>query len=88
MVANDADVGVIAAQLARLALDVLTSSGESDFEHSAYMIGLRKEWIFQAAFDTYPVNLGSPLPKDEPAMSEMEKAAAVASIMAMFEKTT
>lgn len=88
MVADDADVGVIAAQLARLALDVLTSSCGSDFEHSAYMIGLRKEWIFQAAFDTYPVNLGSPLPEDEPAMSEMEKAAAVASIMAMFEKTT
>lgn len=79
---------MIAAQLARLALDVLTSSGGSNFEHSAYMIGLRKKWIFQAAFDSYPLNLGSPLPEDEPAMSEIEKAVALASIIAMFEKTT
>lgn len=88
MVADDADVGVIAAQLARLALDTLTNSGETDFEHSAYMIGLRKEWIFKAAFDTWPVELGGPLPEADPSMSEMEKEAAVASILAMFERTT
>lgn len=88
MVADDADVGVIAAQLARLALDTLTNSAVSDFEQSAYMIGMRKEWIFQAAFDTWPVELGGPLPEAEPSLSGMEREAAVASIMAMLEKTT
>lgn len=54
MIADDADVSVIAAQMARMAIDIL-AGGASTFEHSAYAIGLRKEWIFSAAFDTWPI---------------------------------
>nr|CAD6416750.1 ubiquitin-activating enzyme [Rhizobium sp. Q54] len=50
-IADDADVSVIAAHATRLALDIL-QGGETAFPHSAYMIGLKTAWIFEAPFDT------------------------------------
>lgn len=55
-VADDADVSVIAAHATRLALDIL-QGGETTFPHSAYAIGLKVGWIFQAPFDTWPIDL-------------------------------
>jgi len=57
MIADDADVSVIAAHLARLALDALLPAGESDYPYSAYVIGLRAEWIFAGPFQTFPISL-------------------------------
>lgn len=56
LIANDADVSVIAAHASRFALDVLTRE-KSAFPCSAYAIGLAAEWIFQAPFDTWPIDL-------------------------------
>ena len=61
MVANDADVSVIASHFTRLIIDTLANPEESCFDNSAYMIGLRKEWIFKAAFDKYPVPIKLPV---------------------------
>lgn len=58
LIADDADVSVIAGQLARLALDTL-ARGESAFPHPAYAVGLKKGWIFEAPFDTWPIALTS-----------------------------
>lgn len=55
-VADDADVAVIAAHATRLALDIL-AGGQTAFPHSAYMIGLKTAWIFEAPFDTRPIYL-------------------------------
>lgn len=57
MIADDADVSVISAHLARLALDALRPPSESDYPYSAYVIGLRAEWIFQGPFQTFPIML-------------------------------
>ncbi|ROR18475.1 molybdopterin/thiamine biosynthesis adenylyltransferase [Comamonas sp. BIGb0124] len=59
MVADDADVSAIAAHFARLLIDAAIGGDDSEFECSAYMIGLRREWIFERPFDTWPINLGS-----------------------------
>ncbi|MCO5396785.1 ThiF family adenylyltransferase [Ralstonia soli] len=59
MVADDADVSAIAAHFARLLIDTAIGSDNSEFECSAYMIALRKEWIFERPFDTWPIDLGS-----------------------------
>ncbi|MBU9384036.1 ThiF family adenylyltransferase [Burkholderia gladioli] len=59
MIADDADVSAIAAHFARLLIDSAVAGDSSEFECSAYMIGLRKEWIFERPFDTWPINLGS-----------------------------
>ncbi|MER9353318.1 ThiF family adenylyltransferase [Mesorhizobium sp. M0025] len=56
LVADDADVSVIAGHASRLALDILTRE-QSIFPSSAYAIGLAAEWIFRAAFDTWPIDL-------------------------------
>jgi hypothetical protein len=62
MIADDADVSVISAHLTRMALDTLRPPAESDYPCSAYVIGLREEWIFKSPFQTFPVTLQAPAP--------------------------
>ena len=57
MVADDADVSVISAHLARMALDMLRPVDASDYPYSVYLIGLRAEWIFRMPFQTFPLVL-------------------------------
>lgn len=56
LVADDADVGVIAAHMTRMAIDSLVKE-ESAFPYSAYAIGMAKEWIFAGPFDAWPIDL-------------------------------
>lgn len=62
MIADDADVTVIAAHAARLAIDTLIPRAPSMFPHSVYMIGLAQGWIFDQPFDTRPIDVGAPSP--------------------------
>jgi sulfur-carrier protein adenylyltransferase/sulfurtransferase len=55
LIASDADVSVIAAHAARMAVDVLARGENSHFAHPAYVIGLEAEWIFTEPFDTRPI---------------------------------
>lgn len=57
--ASDGDVGVIANRLSRHALDVLSPPEMRVHPEPAYYIGLRRGWIFDHPFDTYPVVYGS-----------------------------
>lgn len=59
MIADDADVSAISAHLTQFAADALRSVDESDFPQSVYVIGFRKEWIFEQPFDTRPVDVSS-----------------------------
>lgn len=68
MIADDADVAVIAAHATRFAIDTLLSPGESAFPVSAYLLGLKAEWLFLQPFHTFPVDLGQPEPEVTPAM--------------------
>lgn len=61
LIADDSDVSVIAAFTTKFAVDLLTRPEESIFPVSAYMIGLKQEWIFTQPFDTRPIEL---VPKD------------------------
>jgi len=56
LIADDADVTLIAGHMTRLALDILLRS-ETIFPQSAYAIGLKAGWIFDAPFDTWPMEL-------------------------------
>ncbi|HDR7766556.1 ThiF family adenylyltransferase [Bacillus paranthracis] len=53
-IASDADVGVIANHLARYIIDTLKGE-ESDYPFSMYLIGLKKSWIFDQPFATFPI---------------------------------
>lgn len=56
LIADDADVAVIAAHVGRVAIDLL-KGGATIFPNSAYAIGMAREWIFAAPFDTWPIDL-------------------------------
>jgi hypothetical protein len=56
LIADDAEVSLIAGHMSRLAIDALVRD-PSIFPHAAYAIGLKVEWIFQAPFDTWPIDL-------------------------------
>lgn len=56
LIADDADVAVLAAHVGRMAIDLL-KGGATIFPNSAYAIGMAREWIFAAPFDTYPIDL-------------------------------
>lgn len=57
MIADDADVSIISGHLARLAIDLMIKPQHSDYPNSAYMIGLRAEWIFGEPFATFGIPL-------------------------------
>jgi len=58
LIADDADVTVIASHLTRFAIDVLARPDATIFPISAYLIGLRERWLFTAPFDVRPIDLG------------------------------
>jgi hypothetical protein len=60
VVANDAEVSIIASHLAALAIDTLISQTPSSYRHAVYLIGLKAEWIFDQAFEVYPIDVGPP----------------------------
>jgi hypothetical protein len=57
MLADDADVAVIAAHAARFILDLLSLPGRSRFPHSLYAVGMAGDWAFSEPFDTHPIAL-------------------------------
>ena len=57
LIAYDSDVGQIATSLTRFAIDAALQRNPSQFPCSAYLIGLRQEWIFGQPFDTRPINV-------------------------------
>ncbi|WP_454889104.1 ThiF family adenylyltransferase [Serratia quinivorans] len=58
LIADDADVSVIAAHLSRYAIDLLVRPDSTIFPYSAYLIGMADSWIFTAPFDVRPIDLG------------------------------
>jgi sulfur-carrier protein adenylyltransferase/sulfurtransferase len=71
LIADDAEVTIIAGHLSRVAIDALLGE-ESDFPAPAYAIGLRKAWIFSQPFDTHPIQLSGV----EPWQAEQDEASA------------
>ncbi len=56
LVADDADVAVIASHASRMALDLLVRTDTSEFPHPAYVVGLSSAWLFAEPFDTRPID--------------------------------
>jgi molybdopterin/thiamine biosynthesis adenylyltransferase len=84
-IADDADVTVIAAHAARMAIDLLIPRAPSSFPNSVYLIGLSQKWLFGQPFDTYPLDVGppeTPAPAEE--LSPELEAEEVARILKLF----
>jgi len=74
MVADDADVSVISAHLTHFAVDALQGATKSEYPHSVYVIGLRKEWLFEQPFDTRPIDVSGVMTSN---VAEAEKDGAI-----------
>jgi len=85
LVADDADVTVIAAHTARIAIDVLVRPEASAFPHSAYVIGLATGWIFSAPFETHPFDF-SPEGEWRRDTPETQADAAIDYVVSLLEQ--
>lgn len=56
LIADNSDVSLIAEHMTRLATDLLVRD-ETLFQQSAFAIGLKPGWIFEAPFDVWPIAL-------------------------------
>jgi molybdopterin/thiamine biosynthesis adenylyltransferase len=81
LVADDAEVSIIAGHLARMVTDVLTRPEDSAFPAPAYTIGLRKAWIFSQPFETWPIELAA----SKPWKSEQDPASVAESLALLRE---
>jgi hypothetical protein len=89
LIADDADVSVIAAHAARFAIDTLLSRDPSLFPHSVYAIGLGVGSVFTQPFETYPIEVGAAQPDvRKGALSQEEAAAEVAKLIQLIEART
>jgi len=57
LVADDAEVSIVAYHATRFVTDYLAQPERSIFPMSAYMIGMSSEWAFNQPFDTVPIDL-------------------------------
>lgn len=74
--ASDADVSIIAANAARLAVDTVLNRDPSAYPFSLYLIGLERSWVFTQAMHTIPIptdNLVQEEAVPDPAPIENEK---------------
>lgn len=85
LVAYDSDVGFIATALTRLAIDTALSRDPSEFPYSMYLLGMRREWIFEAPFDTRPISVkGQVWGSEENAGSDEDRIAVVKDLLDMY----
>lgn len=86
LVAYDSDVGFVATALTRLAIDTALSRDPSEFPYSVYLLGMRSEWIFQAPFDTRPVDVqGQGWERGETAGSVEDRLTVVEALLRMTD---
>ena len=55
LIAYDAEITQVASAMTQLAIDSILQRIPSRFPTSAYLMGFRKEWIFEQPFDTHPI---------------------------------
>jgi len=57
LIADDAEVALIASHATRFATDILSRPNASIFPMSAYIVGFSSEWLFDQPFHTLPIDL-------------------------------
>ena len=61
MQATDADVSVFAAHVSAFALDALSNIEPSNYDAQAYLVGLKRGWLFNDPFDARPIIVDAPV---------------------------
>ncbi|WP_218673233.1 ThiF family adenylyltransferase [Primorskyibacter flagellatus] len=61
MQATDADVSAFAAHITAFALDTLSDAEPSNYDAQAYLVGLKRGWLFNGPFDARPITVEAPV---------------------------
>lgn len=86
MIAYDSDVGQIAASLTRFAIDAALQRNPSQFPYAVYLIGLRREWIFDQPFDTRPIDpQGEGWDDAASPVTDEDRLAALKGVLELYE---
>jgi hypothetical protein len=86
LIADDADVSVMAAHTARFVIDLLTGRDPSLFPASVYAIGLGVGSVFEQPFQTFPIEVGPPPATAAiPELSTEENTAEIGRLLALFK---
>jgi molybdopterin/thiamine biosynthesis adenylyltransferase/ubiquitin-protein ligase len=59
-IAYDCEVTQVACAMTQLAIDTALQRIPSQFPSSAYLLGFRRDWIFDQPFDTHPIAVAGP----------------------------
>lgn len=87
LMAHDSDVGFVATSLTRLAIDTALKRDQSCFPYSVYMLGMDREWIFEAPFDTRPIEVtGDGWEPDVSTASNESRLAVLTTLLGMREE--
>lgn len=87
LVAYDSDVGQIASAITRLAIDAALHRNPSQFPYPVYLIGLRREWIFDQPFDTQPIDAqGDGWDDADMPVTEEDRLEALKGLMEIIEE--
>jgi len=90
LIAFDAEVTQLAATSTRFALDILLDRNPPEFPYSAYLIGFKEAWVFEAPFDTRPISIEVPSANAQgsaPNQAEKNKQAADALLEIVKQQT-
>ncbi len=83
--ASDAEVSIIAANAARLAVDSVLARDPSAYAYSLYLIGLEPWWVFTQAMETVPIRTDhlSPevVPEEPPAIKDEKIQALISALI-------
>jgi molybdopterin/thiamine biosynthesis adenylyltransferase/ubiquitin-protein ligase len=86
-IAYDSDVGQIATAMTRLSIDAALHRNPSQFPYPVYLIGLRREWIFEQPFDIRPVEAqGDGWEDTDMPVTEEDRLAALKVLMEILEE--
>jgi molybdopterin/thiamine biosynthesis adenylyltransferase len=86
LVAGDAEVSQLAASMTQFVVDALCG-GTYRFPVPVYLLGFQQAWIFEAPFDTHPVNCPSPEAVDLPAQDVGADMDALEEVLSKFQAT-
>jgi molybdopterin/thiamine biosynthesis adenylyltransferase len=87
LIAYDSEVGQIATLLTQFAIDAALKRNPSQFPYPAYAVGLRKEWIFEAPFDTHPIEAqGRGWDDESEPSTDADRDAVVRTLLGLIEK--
>ncbi len=67
-IATDSEVSKIAGHICSLTLDTMLNMDPSEYDYPIYLIGFKREWIFESAFHVKPIEVDAPIRSRESAV--------------------